>query len=132
PQRVSRLPLSSGKWGLLRSLARGDQCGAGGRAFRGLTRSATEWSAARRKPVRAAVLPFSATISADVKARRLPTSERRKRNGDIPHFLAKGDRPAAGLSPFAREAGKLGMSPFLSRNARGLDAAKTVRRGPER
>jgi hypothetical protein len=27
-------------------------------------------------------------------------------NGDIPHFLAKGDAPAAGTSPFAREAGK--------------------------
>ncbi len=27
-------------------------CGAGGRAFRGLTRYATEWSAARRKPIR--------------------------------------------------------------------------------
>ncbi len=27
-------------------------CGAGGRAFRGLTRAATEWSAARRKPIR--------------------------------------------------------------------------------
>jgi hypothetical protein len=53
-------------------------CGAGGRAFRGLTRSATEWSAARRKPLRAAAMHLSATISADVQARRLPTSERRK------------------------------------------------------
>ncbi len=43
------------------------QCGAGGRAFRGLTRSATEWSAARRKPIRAAALHFSAAISADVR-----------------------------------------------------------------
>ena len=50
-------------------------CGAGGRAFRGLTRSATEWSAARRKPLRAAAMPLSASISADVKARRLPTSD---------------------------------------------------------
>src|SRR5687767_9924676 len=53
-------------------------CGAGGRAFRGLTRSATEWSAARRKPLRAAALHLSAAISADVKARKLPTSQRRK------------------------------------------------------
>jgi len=43
-----------------------------------LTLFATEWSAARRKPIRAAMLHFSATISADVKARRLPTSGRRK------------------------------------------------------
>ncbi len=42
-------------------------CGAGGRAFRGLTRSATEWSAARRKPLRAAALHLSAAISADVR-----------------------------------------------------------------
>src|SRR5688572_21204911 len=53
-------------------------CGAGGRAFRGLTRSASDWSAARRKPVRAVALHVSATISADVQARSLPTSERRK------------------------------------------------------
>src|SRR5687768_7167092 len=54
-------------------------CGVGGRAFRGLTRSATEWSAARRKPLRAAALHLSETISADVKARRLPTSGRQER-----------------------------------------------------
>jgi hypothetical protein len=42
-------------------------CGAGGRAFRGLTRSATEWSAARRKPLRAAAMHLSAAISADVR-----------------------------------------------------------------
>src|SRR5207237_10892212 len=49
---------------VLRLLARGPG-GAGGRAFRGLTRSATEWSAARRKPVRAAAMHISAAISAD-------------------------------------------------------------------
>src|SRR5687767_16019993 len=43
-----------------------------------LTLFATEWSAARRKPVRAAALHLSAAISADVKARRLPTSGRRE------------------------------------------------------
>ena len=43
-----------------------------------LTLFATEWSAARRKPLRAAAMHISATISADVKARRLPTSGRRK------------------------------------------------------
>src|SRR3982751_4037078 len=43
-----------------------------------LTLFATEWSAARRKPLRAAVLHPGAAISADVKARRLPTSGRRK------------------------------------------------------
>ena len=30
----------------------------------------------------------------------------RRRNGDIPHFPAKGDAPEAGTSPFAREAGE--------------------------
>ena len=69
---------SSGKCGRAASLARGDRAVSGGRAFRGLTRSATEWSAARRKPLRAAAMHFSAAISADVKARRLPTSARRK------------------------------------------------------
>jgi hypothetical protein len=33
-------------------------------------------------------------------------------NGDIPDLLAKGDAPAASTSPFARMAGKSGMSPF--------------------
>ena len=39
---------------------------------------ATEWSAARKNPMRAAALHFSAAISADVKARRILTSGRRK------------------------------------------------------
>ena len=69
---------ASGKWGPAALASTRGPCGAGGRAFRGLTRSATEWSAARRKPLRAAALPLSAAISADVKARRLPTSDRRK------------------------------------------------------
>ena len=69
---------SSGKWGPAALASTRGPCGAGGRAFRGLTRSATEWSAARRKPVRAAAMHLSAAISADVKARRLPTSGRRK------------------------------------------------------
>src|SRR3982751_1698634 len=43
-----------------------------------LTLFATEWSAARRKPVRAAAMHPGAALSADVKARRLPTSGRRK------------------------------------------------------
>ena len=104
-------------------------CGAGGRAFRGLTRSATEWSAARRKPLRAAALHFSAAISADVKARRLPTSDRRKfPSGD---FRSARDLEGAervnprkarlrpSPSPFASNRG---MSPlfrgFVSRRAR--------------
>ena len=43
-----------------------------------LTLFATEWSAARRKPLRAAAMPLAITNFADVKARRLPTSGRRK------------------------------------------------------
>ncbi len=39
---------------------------------------ATEWSAARKNPMRAVALHSSATISADVKARRILTSGRRK------------------------------------------------------
>ena len=57
---------SSGKWGHPALASTRGPCGAGGRAFRGLTRSATEWSAARRKPLRAAAMHFSAAISADV------------------------------------------------------------------
>jgi ATP-dependent helicase Lhr and Lhr-like helicase len=34
-------------------------------------------------------------------------------NGDIPDLLAKGDAPEAGTSPFARGAGKSGMSPII-------------------
>src|SRR5205085_8873151 len=63
--------------GLLTLLARGPG-GDGGPALRGLTPTAPDWAAARRKPVRAATMHISATISADVKARRLPTSHRRK------------------------------------------------------
>ncbi len=58
---------SSGKWGRPALASTRGQCGVGGRAFRGLTRSATEWSAARRKPLRAAALHLSAAISADVR-----------------------------------------------------------------
>ena len=58
---------SSGKWGPAALASTRGPCGAGGRAFRGLTRSATEWSAARRKPVRAAAMHLSAAISADVR-----------------------------------------------------------------
>ena len=69
---------ASGKWGRPALVSTRGSCGAGGRAFRGLTRSATEWSAARRKPLRAAALHLRCTNFADVKARRLPTSDRRK------------------------------------------------------
>jgi hypothetical protein len=58
---------SSGKWGPSALASTRGPCGAGGRAFRGLTRSATEWSAARRKPLRAAAMHLSAAISADVR-----------------------------------------------------------------
>src|SRR5512139_2346442 len=53
-------------------------CGAGGRAFRGSTPSATEWSAARRKPLLAAAMHQGAANLADEQARRLPTSDRQK------------------------------------------------------
>ena len=79
PHRVSRLfPSAAANGYIPRWLASGDWCGAGGRGFRGFTRSATEWSAARRKPIRAAAMHSSAAISADEQARRLPTSGRRK------------------------------------------------------
>ena len=75
---IGRSSHSSGTWGPSALASTRGQCGVGGRAFRGLTRSATEWSAARRKPLRAAVVHLSAAIFEDVKARRLPTSGRRK------------------------------------------------------
>jgi acetyl-CoA carboxylase biotin carboxyl carrier protein len=43
----------------------------------------------------------------------LVRSGARGRNGDIPDLQAKGDAPASGTSPFAREADKSGMSPLL-------------------
>jgi hypothetical protein len=58
---------ASAQWGPPALASTRRPCGVGGRAFRGLTRSATEWSAARRKPLRAAALHISATISADVR-----------------------------------------------------------------
>ena len=76
--RVAHSSPSNGKWGRPTFASTRGPCGVGGRAFRGLTRSATEWSAARRKPLRAAAMHLSAAISADVQARRLPTSGRRK------------------------------------------------------
>ncbi len=60
---------------------------------------ATEWSAARKNPMRAVALHFSAAISADVKARRILPSGRRK--------LPSGN----------------------FRSARDLEVAKRVRRG---
>ena len=47
---------SSGKCGHPTLASTRGPCGVGGRAFRGLTRSATEWSAASRKPIRAAAI----------------------------------------------------------------------------
>ena len=111
---------SSGKWGPAALANTRGPCGAGGRAFRGLTRSATEWSAARRKPIRAAVMHIGAAIFEDVKARRLPTSGRRKFPSG--NFRSARDfegaervnprnarAPTPALSPFARNRG---MSPF--------------------
>ncbi len=102
---------------------------------------ATEWSAARKNPMRAAALHFSAAISADVKARRILTSGRRKfpsgnfrsaRDLEVAKRVRRGqaysptltrprlpgDRTArlrhrnpSGPSPFARNRG---MSPFLT------------------
>ena len=113
PRRKGDAVRSAGKRGPVR---------CGWRAFRGLTLFATEWSAARRKPIRAAALHFSAAISADVKARRLPTSDRRK----FPSGNFRSARDLEGAervsprkarlrpnpSPFAR---KRGMSPIRGR-----------------
>src|SRR5688572_7128966 len=57
-----------------------------------LTLFATEWSAARKKPMRAAALHLSAAISADVKARRILTSGRQEMkwgHSPIPRFAGK-------------------------------------------
>src|SRR6187549_3335806 len=68
----------------------------------------------------------------------------RKGNGDIPQFLANGVRPhlssrrvrshRRGLTPFAREAGNWGMSPFpflaaARRKPTGLDVCRIGDRG---
>ena len=70
---------ASGKWGRAALASTRGPCGAGGRAFRGLTRSATEWSAARRKPLRAAAIASQRSHFCRSQARRLPTSERQER-----------------------------------------------------
>ena len=58
------------------------------------------------------------TVFEDVKSRSERRANAREKNGDIPHFLSKRGQASIedsrGLSPFAREAGKWGMSPFFS------------------
>src|SRR5688572_25954485 len=61
---------------------------------------ATEWSAARKNPMRAVALHLSAAISADDKARRILTSGRRERKW--------------GRAPIPRSAGKWGQTSTLS------------------
>ncbi len=74
---------------------------------------ATEWSAARKNPMRAAALHLSAAISADVKARRILTSGRRKfpsgnfrsaRDLEVAKRVRRGQAQRANPhpSPFAR------------------------------
>ena len=120
PSSLATLLLSAVNGYVLRWLASGDRCGAGGRGFRGFTRFATEWSAARRKPIRAAAMHSSAANSADEQARRLPTSGRRKlpsgnfRSARDPEGAErvnprKPRPPPPSLSPFARNRG---MSPL--------------------
>ncbi len=118
PAAVRSSP-SSGKWGHPTLASTRGPCGAGGRAFRGLTRSATEWSAARRKPRRAAAMHLSAAISADVKARRLPTSDRRKfPSAEI--FEARATLREQSGSTLGRRGRHPNLSPYLmSRALRG-------------
>ncbi len=74
---------------------------------------ATEWSAARKNPMRAAALHLRATISADVKARRILPSGRRKfpsgnfrsaRDLEVAKRVRRGQAQRANPhpSPFAR------------------------------
>ncbi len=72
---------SCGSWRRRRAVRSFGQTGTdrvGWYACPRLTLFATEWSAARKNPMRAVALHFSAAISADVKARRILTSGRRK------------------------------------------------------
>ena len=134
---------SCGSWRrrrAVRSAGKRGQTRVGWCACPRLTLFATEWSAARRKPIRAAAMPLRSPISADVKARRLPTSGRRKfpsgnfrsardlegakrvsrgqaQRANLKSPRLPGDRTARtrhrnppGPSPFAS---KSGMSPFL-------------------
>jgi len=82
-----------------------------------LTLFATEWSAARRKPIRAAAMHLSATISADVKARRLRTSGRRKfPSAEI--FEARATLREQRESAVGRRSANLPPSPFARRPPR--------------
>ncbi len=129
------------QWGRPALASTRGPCGAGGRAFRGLCRSAPAWGAGRRKPLRGAALHLSAPHCAVVKARRLPTSGRREipsgnsrsardlevakrvSRGQAPHPtspvpVCPEDRTAPRLrhrNPPAPSpfASKSGMSPFL-------------------
>ena len=84
-----------------------------------LTLFATEWSAARKNPLRAVAMHFSAAISADVKARRILPSGRREfpsGNSRSARDLEGAKRVSRGQayrqprpSPFATNRG---MSPF--------------------
>src|SRR5688500_3347992 len=79
-----------------------------------LTLFATEWSAARKNPMRAAALHLSAAISADVKARRILTSGRRK----FPSGNFRRARDLEGAKRVSRGQAyreNLGLSPFTRR-----------------
>jgi hypothetical protein len=104
---------SSGKWGPPTLASTRGPCDVGGCAFRGLTRSATEWSAARRKPVRAAALHLSAAISADVRPvgfRRAAAENLRPEIFDARATLREQRESAVG-----RRIGKTQPSPFARR-----------------
>src|SRR3954471_14277655 len=58
-----------------------DRCGEGGGAWRWLNRSATEWSAARRKQSRAAAMHPGAANFADVQARGFRRANARREMG---------------------------------------------------
>jgi hypothetical protein len=99
----------------------------GGYACPRLTLFATEWSAARKNPLRAAALHLSATISADVKARRILTSGRRKLPPAI--FEARATLREQRESAVGRRIGKPQAVPVCPKTAPHASATPTPR-GP--
>ena len=94
-------------------------CGAGGRAFRGLTRSATEWSGGEEEATTGRrIASQRGAISADDRPVGFRRANARKGNGDIPHFPSKRGQTCCRSVPFCPPSGEMRNVPISFPEAR--------------